>query len=218
MLQPLRLVSLAVIVTVVSAVCLNLGLAWMCVFTITHLGVPKPQYISVIIGPEGNLLKTNDGKNLRVWYYTSRDRAAILAMGAMDGCLGNQLPPGGFLIRNGYGILQDDSRACALPPDLVTLGLYEVHNAAAGFTFLASYPKVNFSRICAFGFSLVGAVVVVIATCYPGLAAMHDNGDYYNLARDFVELDEPENYFRNYIYMITHFLCRRKETAPSQAA
>jgi hypothetical protein len=150
----------------------------MYVFTITHLGAPKPRHISVINGPEGNLLKTNDGKNLRVWYYPSCDRTAILAMGAMDGYLGNQLPPGGFLIRNGYVVLQFDNCACVLLPDLVTLGLYEDHDAAAGFTFLESYPKANLSRISAFGFSLVGAVVVAIAARYPGLAAMHDNGDY----------------------------------------
>lgn len=196
MLKPCRLVILAVIVIVVTAVAMDLGLAWMYVFAVTHPGCPTPQSIPGIKAPEEHWLKTEDSKNLRVWYYPSRNGAAILAMGGMAGSLGSQLPPVGFLIQHGYGVLQVDSRACAVPPELVTLGLYEVYDATAGLAFLQSRPEVDPGRIGAFGFSMGGAAIVRMAAHYPGIAAVLDEGGYFNLGRDFVEPDDPVNIFK----------------------
>ena len=214
-----RLMILAVFMIVVTAVGMDLGLAWMYVFAVTHPGCPKPQYIPGIVTPEEHWLKMEDGKILRVWYYPSRNGAAILAMGSMGGSLGSQLPPVGFLIQHGYGVLQVDSRACAVPPNLVTLGLYEVYDAASGLAFLQSRPEVDPSRIGAFGFSMGGAAVVRMAARCPGVAAVLDEGGYFNLGRDFVELDEPVNIIQQlFLYTIAHLFWREVEASPWESS
>jgi dipeptidyl aminopeptidase/acylaminoacyl peptidase len=219
MLKPFRLVILAVLVIIVTAVAMDLGLAWMYVFAVTHPGCPTPQPIPGIKAPEEHWLKTEDSKNLRVWYYPSRNGAAILAMGGMTGSLGSQLPPVGFLIQHGYGVLQVDSRACAIPPELVTLGLYEVYDATAGLAFLQSRPEVDPGRIGAFGFSMGSAAIVRMAAHYPGIAAVLNEGGYFNLGRDFVEPDDPVNIFKQlFLYTIAYLFWWEVGTNPWESS
>ena len=62
-----RLMILAVFMIVVTAVGMELGLAWMYVFAVTHPGCPKPQYIPGIVTPEEHWLKMEDGKILLLY-------------------------------------------------------------------------------------------------------------------------------------------------------
>ena len=134
----------------------NLGLAFIYTFILTHpVCIHAPRQIANLPDPQVIWLTSADGRSLQAWYYPGSNGAAILASGGMGGALGESLPPVKFLIEAGYGILQIDSRACALPPAPVTLGGKEVEDITAGLKFLLQQPEVE--RVGAFGFSMGGA-------------------------------------------------------------
>jgi pimeloyl-ACP methyl ester carboxylesterase len=112
---------------------------------------------------------------------------AIILLGGMRGALGGNLPPAGFLLDSGFGVLQIDSRACARPISPVTLGAAEALDAAAGMAFLKSKPDVK--QIGIFGFSMGAAAAVHAAAEHGEMAAVVAEGGYFNLGNDFVEPD-----------------------------
>jgi fermentation-respiration switch protein FrsA (DUF1100 family) len=104
--------------------------------------------------------------------------------------LGNTLPPVGFLIRQGYGVIQIDSRACANPPTPVTIGAKEIFEAEAALDYLLARPEV--SQIGAFGFSMGGVTAIRTAARQLEIAAVVTEGGYYNMGLDFVEPERPK--------------------------
>lgn len=149
-------------------------------------GQPEPQPIT---------LHTQDGLAIRAWYYPSQNGAVILALGAANGSLGNRLPPVNFLLDAGYGILQIDSRNCAVPAAPVTLGGREILDGAAALDFLQARPDVFHTG--AIGFSMGGVTAIRLAARYPAVGAVVDDGGYFNLGKDFVEPDQPKPLHRS---------------------
>ncbi len=175
---------------------LSLGAAWAFSFFFTHPGcsaqpIPLPEFST----PQEHLLQTQDGLKLRAWYYPPQNGAVVIALGGMGGALGVNLPPVEFLLARGYGVLQIDTRACAKPPAPVTLGGAEAEDVAAGLAFLQSRPEAH--RVGALGFSMGGVAVVRAAARHPDIAAVIDDGGYFNLGDDFIEPDEPKSLTRS---------------------
>ena len=184
----LRLAQFALIITLLAYLAINAGMAWMYVHVLTHPGCPsQPSQISDSPTPEELWLETPDGLHLRAWYYPSWNGAAIIAMGGMGGALGQNPPPVDFLIQKGFGVLQIDTRACARPAAVVTLGAKEAQDAAAGLSFLAERPEVK--EIGVFGFSMGASAALHVAARHQQIAAVVAEGGYFNLGGDFVEPD-----------------------------
>ncbi len=171
---------------------LTLALAWSFAFALTHPGCDEePTHLVGVSEPQEVWLTASDGVSLRAWYYPSLNGGAILAAGGMEGALGDRLPPVDFLINDGFGVLQLDSRACARPAAPVTLGGKESLDLAAGLQFLEARPEVL--QVGAFGFSMGGAAVIRAAAVHPRIAAVAAEGGYFNLGKHFTEpgSDQP---------------------------
>jgi fermentation-respiration switch protein FrsA (DUF1100 family) len=168
-------------------VILDIGLSWIYVEVLTNPGCRTPKTIPNIAPPNEYTLQTEDGLNIKAWYYPSKNGAAILSMGGLGGSLGDRSPPVGFLIKAGYGVLQMDSRACAKPSSRVTLGAKEVLDARAGLKFLLSRPETDPNRIGAYGFSMGGVTIIRTAALEPQIVALLPEGGYTNLGDLFVD-------------------------------
>ena len=192
--SPSRLLKFALVSLLGAYLTVNFGLAWIYTAALTHPACPADiQPLANIPPPEEHILQTADGAEqvvpirLRAWYYPSKNRAAVLAVGGLQGALGRSLPPVEFLVREGYGVLQLDSRACATPTAPVTLGASEVQDAAAALNFLQSRREVDAARIGAFGFSMGGVTVIRAAARFPAIAAVVAEGGFHNLGEDMAE-------------------------------
>lgn len=179
------------IVTILSAyLLLNTTLAWGFIYSLTRPGCQlSPRFINGLPPPSEYWLHTRDGHKLRFWYYPPKNGAVIITLGGMGGSLGNNLPPVEFLVKDGFGVLQTDSRACADPPALVTLGQNEVLDAAVGLEFLVDQPDVE--RIGVMGFSMGGVTAIRTAARNPNISAVIVEGGYYNLGDQFVKPENP---------------------------
>jgi len=131
------------------------------------------------------MLHTQDGLDIRAWYYPPQNGAVLLALDGPGGSLGGGLPPVAFLVERGYGALQFDSRACAQPMSAVTLGGKEILDVRAGLDFLLTQPEVE--RIGAYGFSMGGVTAIRSAARYPEIGAIVAEGGFHNLGIDFIE-------------------------------
>ena len=190
----LRLFRIALLTLLVTYLAINAGLGWVYVYILTHPACPvAPRPGLDLPPPDEYLLETSDGLQLRAWYYPSANGAAVLALGGLQGALGGSLPPAGFLVDQGYGVLQLDSRMCAEPPRAVTLGYAEVRDAKAGLAFLLDRPEVDPERVGVFGFSMGGVTAIRAAAQNPQIAAIVAEGGYDNLGRDILEPGRPKS-------------------------
>jgi len=176
-----RLIAFASFALVAGLLFLNVGLAWIFIARLTHPACLEPQYLNDFDAPEEHWLTTEDGHTLRVWYYPSKNDAAILSLGGLSGSLGSHLPEVAFLVSDGYGVLQIDSRACMKPPTPVTLGGDEIYDAAAGLDFLLARSEVDPNKIGAIGFSMGGATAIRAAARHPVIKAVIRDGGFSNL-------------------------------------
>lgn len=180
----LRLSGFGVVALAGALLAVDIGGSWLYMYRLTHPGCVAPsQFDENLPRPVEHQLVTDDGLRIRAWYYSSRNSAAILAMGGLQGALGDRPPPVGFLVKQGYGVLQIDSRACASPPAVVTLGYAEVREAAAGLAFLLKRPEVDPERIGVIGFSMGGVTAIRAAARQPSISAVVAEGGYFNLGR-----------------------------------
>lgn len=186
-----RLIFFAAAVLALALLLLVPASAWLYIFALTHPGCYEPSPIAGFPAPRTVSLDSADGVRVRAWYYPTHNGAAILALGGMDGALGNRLPPVGFLLEAGYGVLQVDTRACAEPSAPVTLGPLEALDAAAALEFLQSQPEVE--QIGAFGFSMGAAAALQAAARHPEIGAVIAEGGYFNLGDDIIEAGRPLN-------------------------
>ncbi|MBN2549748.1 MAG: hypothetical protein JXB15_11355 [Anaerolineales bacterium] len=187
----LRLTAFALLVGLLAYLGVNASLAWAYVDALTHPACQTdPPPISALPPPQEHLLTTRDGLALRAWYYPAQNGAAILALGGLNGSLGERLPEISFLVQAGYGVLQIDSRACTAPPAPVTLGADEILDAAAGLDFLLHRPEVK--NVGAYGFSMGGVTAIRAAARYPQITAILNDGGYFNLGDDFTEPGSPK--------------------------
>jgi dipeptidyl aminopeptidase/acylaminoacyl peptidase len=191
LIKVLRLLRFGLVALMVAYLAVNAALAWVYVYILTHPAcpaIPTPDLDLPV--PEEHRITTIDGVTLRAWYYPSENGAAVLALGGLQGALGANLPPVGFLVAHGYGVLQIDSRMCANPPQHVTLGFAEVQDAAAGLVFLLERPEVDPGRIAAMGFSMGAASAIRAAARHPEIAAVVAEGGYHNLGRNILDSGE----------------------------
>ncbi len=191
----IRLGTFALIASLAGYLILNIALAGIFVYVLTHPTCNRlPQPPEGLFQPEEHWLQTEDGLSIKMWYYPTQNGAAILALGGMSGSLGKKLPPIDFLVQEGYGVLQIDSRACASPRATVTLGGDEVYDATAGLFFLQTLPEID--KIGAFGFSMGGATVIRAAAQHPEIVAVVAEGNYANLGELLIGAGQPQSWPR----------------------
>ncbi len=170
----------------------------MYAYALTHPACQPPDRIAGDVPPFTEIFLTSaDGVRLRAWYYPTNNGAVILALGGMQGSLGDRLPEVAFLLKQGFGVLQVDSRACAQPPAVVTLGGKEVLDAMAALDFLRGQPEVN--RIGVMGFSMGGVTAIRAAARHSEIAAVLAEGGYYNLGDDILDSDRPVPMLKRYL-------------------
>lgn len=186
----LRLLGFAIVTVLIAYLVVNTTLAWGFIYALTRPGCQlSPRFIDGLPPPSEQWLHSRDGHKLRFWYYPPKNGAVVIMLGGIGGSLGSNLPPAEFLLNDGFGVLQTDSRACADPPALVTLGQREVLDAATGLAFLADQPDVE--RIGVMGFSMGGVTAIRAAASYPTISAVIAEGGYYNLGDHIVKPEKP---------------------------
>lgn len=159
------------------------------IYAITHTGCRTDQPLAVAPAGISVQITSQDGTLIPALYYPSRNRAAIIALGGLDGALGGNLPPVSFLIQAGYGVLQIGSRNCVSPPKPVTLGYRELGDAEAAVEFLLRQPEIDGERIGLIGFSMGAATAVRLAAQSDQVAAVVAEGSYFNLGADIFDSD-----------------------------
>ena len=159
------------------------------VYLITHTGCPSRQPLAV--NPDGIPvhISSADGTAIPALYYPSLNQAAVVALGGLDGALGENLPPVSFLIQAGYGVLQVGSRNCASPSKPVTLGYRELDDAKAALEFLKDLPEIDHDKIGLIGFSMGAATAIRLAAQSDQVAAVVAEGGYFNLGADILDSD-----------------------------
>lgn len=185
-----------------------LSVAWFFTHQLTHPGCPEPRTSNGSYPHQEYWLPTQDGLEIRIWYYPSQNRAAIITFGGLNGSLGSNMPPVEALLQAGYGIVQVDSRACARPPAPVTLGADEVYDAQAALAFLQTVPEVDADRIGAMGFSMGGATAIRLAARQPAIRSLVRDGGYASLADMFgAQHDDslPARFLRAMMGLIFHW-------------
>ena len=166
---------------------LNLALAWTYTYPLTHppcqlpFELPKnwPQ-------PQKLKLTTHDNHILEAWYFPSTNGAAVIVLPGYGGALGVTNPNISFLLEQGYGVLQIESRACAQPAAPVTLGYHETTDAILGLDYLLTHQELDPERIAIFGLSMGGVTAIRAAARDERIAAVVAEGGFYNLGGDFV--------------------------------
>lgn len=170
---------------------INSMVAWLYVAALAHPGcTDKPSALDENIQHQEIALHSADGLALRAWYYPPQNGVAVIAIGGTGGALGPSLPPVGFLLKQGYGAIQVDSRNCAQPPAAVTIGAKEVFDAEAALAYLQTRPEVHHIAIA--GFSMGGVTAIRTAARHPQIEAVIAEGGYYNMGKDFVEADQQK--------------------------
>lgn len=196
----LRVFIISLFILIFLYLFFNLALAWSFVFILTHPVCRSPVPIPGWAAQE-YWLQSEPDRQIRVWYYPTKNNKVIITLGGMEGALGDRLPVINFLLDQGYGILQIDSRACAKPRGVVTLGIEETEDALAGYTFLRTFPEVK--KIGAFGYSMGAAALIQAAAREKGIQAVVAEGGYYNLGDDIVETDSSDTVWRKiFLYTI----------------
>jgi uncharacterized protein len=191
------LLSLLIIYSLVQYI-----LAWILIESLTHPFCFQNIESTNLFQHQEVMLHTSDGLILRAWYYPPNNNTTIIALGGLNGALGSNLPPVEFLLQDGYGILQIDSRACADPPTAVTLGAREINDVKAALDFLEEQPEVKV--IAAYGFSMGGVTAIRAAARYPKIAAIVAEGGYFNLGYHFIEAGQTRNFLiRFYLYSLS---------------
>jgi dipeptidyl aminopeptidase/acylaminoacyl peptidase len=201
----LRLSAFTLGISILFYLIVNIGLARLYVAALTHPGCnPKPTPVQNVTQPEEHIILTADGLHVRTWYYPPQNSAVVIVLGGPSGSLGQSLPPVDFLLRDGFGLIQVDSRACATPPASVTLGANELMDAEAALKFLQSRPEVK--QIGAIGFSMGGVTAIRTAARHPDIAAVVAEGGYFNMGKDLVEPEQPKPLYLNvFLYTIAGF-------------
>lgn len=190
--QVLRIIVFAVLSISLFYISINTGLALIYAYFLTHPGcIESPQPIANVPPAEEHWLPTTDELQIRAWYYPPKNGVVIITSGGQQGALGQNPPPVAGLIRSGFGVLQMDSRACARPRSVVTLGADEIYDIEAGVDFLAN--RSNVERIGAFGFSMGGAAVIGATAINPKIEAVIAEGGFFNLGDDIVEPDQEKS-------------------------
>jgi uncharacterized protein len=179
--KTLRLLIFALVACLSVLMAVDLTLAGMYVYALTHPGCSSSFHLENTPDPQDVWLKTEDGLAIRAWFYPSQNGAAVLSLGGVGGSLGGNLPPVSALLDAGYGVLQIEGRACAQPPRAVTLGGDELLDAQAGLEFLMHRDDVDTKRIGAFGFSMGGVTALRLAARQPQIRAVVAEGGYDQL-------------------------------------
>jgi len=125
---------------------------------------------------------TPDGVTLRGWYVPSRNRAAVVLCHGLGENRTQMMFEAQTLVRAGYGALLFDSRGHGESGgDLVTWGDRERRDLAAALDFLSKRPDVDPERLGAIGFSLGGAMALLVAESDPRLKAVVAMGTFVSL-------------------------------------
>jgi pimeloyl-ACP methyl ester carboxylesterase len=191
--------------TLLTFLAINFGLAWLFLSRLIRPDCLEPHNLSVERKPAEYWVETTDGLSLRIWYYASQNGAVILSFGGLNGSLGSNIPQIDFLIQEGYGIVQVDTRACAHPSANVTLGANELYDAEAALNFVLALDEIHPKRIGAIGFSMGGATAIRLAARHLEVQAVVRDGGYADLGKMLFPRDQTGvlgRFFQHSLYWL----------------
>ena len=204
------------LISLIVAFFLSIGIAWLMISALVEPRCPEPIPLDDLPPPEEVWLPTEDGIAIRIWYYPSKNGAAILAFGGITGSLGHSLPPTESLIQAGFGVVQVDSRACAHPSAPVTLGANELYDAEAALTFLLARPEVNANQIGAMGFSMGGATAIRLAARHAEIQATLRDGGFAQQADLFTPSEGASPFQAGFRYLLGAIFRLRTSIDPQE--
>jgi dipeptidyl aminopeptidase/acylaminoacyl peptidase len=183
--QWLRRILIAILFIGALYIALNALTAWLFVRNLTKPVCPEPQPLPGEYTYQEHWVRTEDGIMIRIWYYPSRNRAAVLILGGLTGSLGNKIPTVETLLQAGYGIAQVDTRACSQPSALVTLGVDETLDAQAALELLKSFPEIDPDQIGVMGFSMGGSAAIRLMYHQNEVRSLVRDGGYARMSDMF---------------------------------
>lgn len=132
-------------------------------------------------------LQTRAGKQIRAYFITGSNRAAIIIPPPYAGGRGTRLDEADVLARHGYGVLTFDSRRCADMGPL-SLGYKETDEVGDALVYLQARSDVD--EIGILGFSSAGATAVMAAARFPAIRAVIAEGGYGDFAEGAVGIND----------------------------
>jgi len=146
---------------------------------------PVTRLLAGAVSPRGLSEVTfvsRDGVTLRGWYVPSVNRAAIVLCHGVGENRTQMLLEAQGLAEAGYGVLLFDSRGHGESGgERVTWADRERLDLVAALDFLTAQPEVDPARLGAVGFSMGGAMVLLVAQVDPRLKAVVAMGTFISL-------------------------------------
>lgn len=144
--------------------------------------VIRPADPAALPGLTDVTFSASDGVVLKGWYVPSRNRAAVVLVHGVGENRAQLLFEARALSRAGYGVLLYDSRGHGESGgDACTWGDRERLDLTAALDFLSHRPDVDPARLGAVGFSMGGAVVLLVAEQDPRIKAVVAAGVYASI-------------------------------------
>jgi fermentation-respiration switch protein FrsA (DUF1100 family) len=183
----IKLASFTVLVTLVAGLgVLPIGISYLATRALTHhpCGNSPSDLTEAIPSAESIQLSPADQPQvvLEGWYAPGTNGAGIIALGGAFGGRNTLRQEVEWFHAAGYSILVYDTRSCANPPQVTSLGYSEIADLRAGVDFLLQQPQVEDGRIGVFGFSAGAATAIMGAARDERLRAVVAVGNYAHLS------------------------------------
>jgi fermentation-respiration switch protein FrsA (DUF1100 family) len=173
---------------------LPIGVAYLYVQVLlggpcANRGQPLPDHFHEPARLESILLSPDSEPGLVIegWYAPGSNGRAIIVLPGAYGERDTMHHEANFLHQAGYSILTYETRSCADPPRITTLGYAETAELRAAVDFLQARPELDGAPIGVFGFSQGGVTAILGAAQDERIAAVVAVGNYADLKQDIRE-------------------------------
>ncbi len=180
-----RLFKLFLVGLAGAYVCVICSASYLYTYRLLHPGCPasaeeRPDLTSIT-------LTTRDGLILKGWWRAPQNGTVVLLVGGLGATRDSMLAEAEMLLRNGFGVLLADSRACAGSGS--TLGLREVEDLHAMSDYAAGQPGVEKQAVM--GFSVGGVTAILGAAQIPAIDGVIAMGNFPNLLEEITYTPAP---------------------------
>lgn len=176
-----------------AGVILPMGVSYMAVYGLTHhaCGNQATDLTQLIPSAESIQLSPQDDPQvvLEGWFVAGTNGAGVIVLGGAFGGRNNMSQEVQFLHTTGYSVLIYDTRSCANPPQITSLGYTETADLRASVDYMTQRPEIDPDRIGVFGFSAGAATAIMGAAHDDRIAAVVAVGNYAYLRDNVGQYD-----------------------------